>query len=135
MTLVQIREALSEAAGGITGLTATAYVTDQIVGPQVTVARQQIDYNVNVGGGTKHTYNFVVSVYVARTMFEAWQAFLDELAEYTGATSMRAALEADDVATAAGADYVWVKSAAPITERTVGAVTYLIEDFEIEVVA
>jgi hypothetical protein len=134
MTIVQIREALAEAAEGITGLTVSAYVTDQVVGPQATVARQQIDYDLTLGG-TKHTYGFVVSVYVARSAFEAWQAFLDELAEYTGATSMRAALEADDVATAAGADYVWVKSAAPITERTVGAVTYLIEDFEIEVVA
>ena len=133
MSLTTIRQALADALEGVEGLTVSPYVTDQVLTPHAMVALRGIDYDLVFGRGAD-TYNFVVSVYVSRTLEDEQQALLDRIADPTDASCLKALLEADAVVSAAGVDYIRVRSVNQIDEKLVGALPYLFVDYELEVV-
>lgn len=133
MTIATIRSALADALDGIDDLRAVAYVTDQVNVYQAVVIRKEIDYDLVFARGGD-TYNFTVRVYGPRAAEDAAQAFFDTLCEPSGATSIKTVLEADAVKTAAGVDYVRVRTAGEVGEAVVGDTSYLAIEFGIEVV-
>ena len=131
-TIAQVRQALSDAVDGITGLRSAPYVPDQINPPQAVVWDTGIDYDLVLGRGAD-TYDFRVVVYVNRTAEVAAQKLLDTLREPTGSTSLKTVVEAD-AGLAALVDYAQVKSVSPVQVATVGQVEYLTVEFAIEIV-
>ena len=133
MTIATIRGAIKDAAKGLTELRALAYAPDQIEGPQAIVELHGITYDFTFGRGD--TYDMKLSIYVPRSNLIGAQKRLDEFSEPSGAKSIKATLEAEAVATAAGADYIRVRSMTGPSLAQMGAAEFLMVEFELEVVA
>lgn len=136
MSLATVREAMSDALDAIDGLRAVPYVQDQVAASQAVVARGEVTYHLVFGESatTQHTYLFTVSVYANRTAERSAQVYLDTLVDASDDNSVPAALEAKATATAAGADYIFVRTASPVGVATIGAIDYLTVEFEVEAV-
>ena len=129
-----VREALAAAVAGVEVIgRCDAWVPSNINAPQGVVMDGPVDYDLVLGGGADETV-FVVQVYVSRTSDRKAQQLLNDVKQPTGDRSVKAALEADAVATAAGVDYVVVERASEPKAVNIGGADYLFVDFDVEVV-
>src|SRR4051794_12981588 len=92
-----IRSAMATALATIDGLRATAYEPDQIKPPLAVVGDVAINYDETFGSAADrcHKLTIAVRVYVPRANDKAGQDRLDGYVSPTGASSIKAALEAD----------------------------------------
>lgn len=92
-----IRGAIASTLDAIEGLRAVAYEPDKISPPTAVVGDVSIDYDQTFGTAAArcHKLDITVRVYVARATDRAGQDRLDEYVSPTGASSIKAALEAD----------------------------------------
>lgn len=132
-TLSVIRDALGEALETLPGWNVARYVPDAVTTPQLVIASGGVTYDVTMGRGADEL-RLVVSAYVSRTAEGDQQALLDELLEPDGVGSLKEAVEAASVSTDAGVHYFRVRSASAPDGQTVGALPYVLMDFEVEVV-
>lgn len=132
MTIATVRDALGDALETISGLTAARYVPDQVVSPVAVVRAGRTNYDIVFGRGADE-WSYLIDVYVARTAEQTGQEFLDNLREPSGSGSLKTVLEADSVATAAGVDYIRVRTASEVNTATVANTTYLTVTWEVEV--
>lgn len=132
MTIAAARAAMADALDGITGLMSAGWMTDNVNPPCAVVMLDAVDYDL-VLGGSKQEWTYTVDVYAGRVAEVESQKRLDEYREPSGSTSVKAALQADAVATAAGVDYINVRSVGQVGVATVGGVDYLTVRFTVEV--
>lgn len=92
-----IRTAMATALDGISGLRAKAYEPDSIAPPLAVVGDVAINYDETFGSAADrcHRLAITVRVYVPRANDKAGQDRLDGYVSPTGASSIKAALEAD----------------------------------------
>lgn len=127
--IAEVRTAIAAAVESV--VKATPYVTDQVNVPQATVARGEILYDDTMDGTA--AYEYVVTVFVARTSIQDAQSYLDELAEPQGVTSLKEALESH-TGLADLVDYAVVTRASPPRNEVVGETQYLAADFFVKAV-
>lgn len=132
MTIATVRDALGDALETISGLTASRYVPDQVVGPIAVVRRGRVNYDIVFARGADE-WQWFIDVYHARTAEQTAQEYLDALCEPSGSGSLKTVLETASVATAAGADYIRVRTASEVNTATVANTTYLTVTWEVEV--
>ncbi len=114
------------------GLRCSEYVVDQVNPPMGMIHLQDIDYDLVFEDGPA-TYQFWLTVYLARANEKGTQALADGYAEPTGATSVKAAVETAAVAAAMGVDVINVRKCNGMGPAKIGEVDYLAIRFEIEV--
>lgn len=137
MTIAQVRQALSDAADGLSDLRAAPYMPDQINPAQAVVLAGDWDPRyVMAEGKTKR--EFIVRVFAGRTADTAAHKLLDTFSELSGATSMVAAIHASTGLNGANggtyADYAEVVGVSGVLTVTVGTIDYLAMDWTTEVV-
>ena len=93
-TVSQVATGLANNLATISGLRTSAFQPEQLNPPFAFPTLNRIEYHKAFGGGDvvmDWTVNVIVGRYVDRNAFET----LDGLLSYSGATSIRAAIEAD----------------------------------------
>lgn len=93
-TVSQISAALKQAIGTIPGLRVYDYQPDQLNPPVAIVGLTQVTYHRAFQGGDA-VHQYLVTVVVSRPSERSGQTQLDGFASYSGASSIRAAVEAD----------------------------------------
>lgn len=123
---------MGTALSTISGLNVSAYMTDSIKPPQAMIDFHP-DYDL-VFGGSKDTYNYVVSIYTQRDNEQSSQKLLDTYRDPNDTSSVKYVLE-NNATLAAAVDYAWVRRCSPVEVVLVGTVEYLRVNFDVEVVA
>lgn len=99
MDIYAVREAIATAVDGLQiqdselYVTATAYTPDAIVAPHFFIAEYEVDYNKTMGGLTMVTYT--CRVLLTANDEESSQRAVDSLFNPSGATSLKAVIEAE----------------------------------------
>jgi hypothetical protein len=93
-TISQVRTGLATSLGTITGLHVRDYIPDQIIDPLAVVAPSTFTYHAAMQGGLMQM-EFSVMLIVSRVSDRVAQSRLDGFASYSGASSVRAAVESD----------------------------------------
>lgn len=132
-SVTEIKTGIANALDNITGLRAYAQQPDNVNAPFAWPMLESITYNGAMRGGLV-THIFNVSVVVGRSAERTAQTALDGYLSYEGATSVRAALEADR--TLGGVvQNLLVESASNISTLDGNDTTYLMVDFRVVVYA
>lgn len=130
-----MRAALAAACSDVSGLNASAYVTDQVNVPQAIVG---VEYDFDpqlVYGESKCAHRFTVTVFAGRIAEQAAQELLDSYVELAGTGSLIAAIQGDTALNdGSTADYAKVVEVIGPTERIVNGITYLAAELILEVV-
>lgn len=92
--LSAIRTALAEKIGSINGLRTAATVPDQVNPPIAVIIPERVTYDEAYARGLV-VYTFIVQVVVGKVSERTAQNRLDGFVNPTGATSIKAAIEAD----------------------------------------
>lgn len=92
--LSAIRTALAEKIGSIIGLRTAATVPDQVNPPIAVIIPERVTYDEAYARGLV-VYTFIVQVVVGKVSERTAQNRLDGFVNPTGATSIKAAIEAD----------------------------------------
>jgi hypothetical protein len=132
-SIATMRTALAEALTALDGWNVDPYFVDDVVTPHLVIGAVSMSYDLTMGRGSD-VPTITVSAYVSRSAEAQQQARLDELLEPAGTSSLKEAVETQAVFDAAGVHYFRVRSATAVDERSVGALPYLVVDFEIEAV-
>ena len=132
-TVTEIKEGIATALRTISGLRAYAQQPDNVNAPFAWPMLDSITYNGAMRGGLV-THIFNVSVVVGRSAERTAQTALDGFLSYEGATSVRAALEADRTLGGVVQDLL-VESASNISTLDGNDATYLMVDFRVVVYA
>jgi hypothetical protein len=130
-TVSKAAQALKRALQRIPDLRVYEFIPDTINVPMALVALEEATYHRAFGGGDVN-YRFVVTVVVGRTSERVAQQQLDEFLSYSGAKSVRQAIETDpdwdcDVQT------LMVERAGNLQPLTVNESSYLSVDFTVQV--
>lgn len=131
MSLETYREALAAAVGSIEGLRCTPYLTDQVNPPQAMIDLE-VNYDLTFARGAD-VLNVFVMVFDQRKSERSAQKRIDEWRDGGSTTSIKYVVE-NDTGLAAECDYTRVVSAGRPTVVTVGAVDYLMIEFQMEAV-
>jgi hypothetical protein len=121
-TITQIRQAIAAVVDNITGLNVHAHWPGQISTPAAVVRRKQTRFGVDFDGSDDSTY--AVSVYVAATD-PAVQDTLDAYLSTSGATSVKAILEAASPTLTGVVQFFNVESIDEEGITTISGVEYL----------
>ncbi len=127
-----IRSAMVTALQTISGLRATAYITESIH-PPIAMLDYEAVYDLTFGRGAD-VYNFKVKVFSQRTGEKQSQVFLDTLRDPTNTAGVKQTLE-DNAALQALVDYVAVRRVGFVEPVDIGQEKYLTVEFDVEVVA
>lgn len=127
-TIADVRAALALAVEAV--VKATPYQTDQVNTPQAMIVRGDISYDDDFDGSA--AYEYIITVYAARRVVHA-QEYLDELAEPSGTTSLKAVVEAHEGLRDL-VQYAVVTSASPVRLENVGEAQYLAADWIVKVI-
>lgn len=131
--LSQIRDAMGTALAAVPNLRVRPLIPSLVTPPMAVVQPQQIEYDLNAQRGLNR-YTFTVTVFVTKADDRAAQLRVDPFVSPTGATSVKAALEADR--TLAGTvDTLRVTNVSNYSSTDANDVLYLAVDFEVEVYA
>ena len=131
MSIQTIRDGLKARLETITGLRAADTVPEQINPPIAVISVGTIDYSQSFGGTGLTAFNFVVTVFVSRPSTRTGQNLLDDYMEPSGATSVKAALEAVPGLSGASQD-VYVSGVNNVGSVTLeDSNTYLTADFAV----
>lgn len=132
-TVGEVSEAIRTALRNVDGLRVIEYIPDSLNPPMATVGIDTVVYHGAFGAGNP-LYNFTVNLVVARASERMAQKRLDEFLSYSGAMSIRQALEVDP--TLCGTvQTCQVVSGGNVTNINVNEVIYLSVEFDIEVYA
>ena len=93
MGLYEIRQALATQLATIDGLRTAGFMPDKVTVPQAIVGEVEIDFDLTMHRGCDK-YEFKIRVYASRADDKAGQKKLDSYLAGSGATSIKAALEA-----------------------------------------
>ena len=132
-TVTQIKEGLQTRLATISGLRAYAQQPDNVNAPFAWPMLESITYNGAMGGGLI-THIFNVSVVVGRAAERSAQNALDGYLSYSGASSVRAAIEADRTLGGVVQNLI-VETASNISTLDANDATYLMVDFRVVVYA
>jgi hypothetical protein len=132
-SVTDIKTGLANALATIPGLRSYAQQPDNLNAPFAWPMLESITYNGAMRGGLV-THIFVVSVVVGRSAERTAQTALDGYLSYEGATSVRAALEADR-SLGGVVQNLLVESASNISTMDGNDATYLMVDFRVVVYA
>lgn len=133
MSIATIRDGLATNLQTITGLRATAEVTDNPTPPIAIVQLNRVDYDNAFNKGLT-IYNFVISVVVGRASERTAQDRLNTFATPSGASSIKLAVQSDR--TLGGSAYdVRVSEMQNIGAVLLGGENYLAADFAVQVYA
>ena len=130
-SVTDIKTGIANALGTITGLRAYAQQPDNVNAPFAWPMLDSITYNGAMRGGLI-TNVFTVSVVVGRSAERTAQTALDGYLSYEGATSVRAALEAD-LTLGGVVSNLLVESAGNIATMDGNDAVYLMVDFRVVV--
>jgi len=130
-SVTDIKTGIANALGTITGLRAYAQQPDNVNAPFAWPMLDSITYNGAMRGGLI-TNVFTVSVVVGRSAERTAQTALDGYLSYEGATSVRAALEADRTLGGVVSNLL-VESAGNIATMDGNDAVYLMVDFRVVV--
>ena len=131
--LSAIRTALAEKIGSINGLRTAATVPDQVNPPIAVIIPERVTYDEAYARGLV-VYTFIVQVVVGKVSERTAQNRLDGFVNPTGATSIKAAIEADKSL----GGVVFDSRVTEMTTYTVvqiGDIAYLSCEFRITVLA
>ena len=128
-SVTDIKTGISNALATIPGLRAYAQQPDNVNAPFAWPMLDSITYNGAMGGGLI-TNVFTVSVVVGRSAERTAQTALDGYLSYEGATSVRAALEADRTLGGVVSNLL-VESAGNIATMDGNDAVYLMVDFRV----
>lgn len=126
-----VRAGMVTALQTISGLRASAYVTETI-NPPMALIDYEANYDLTFGRGA-HTFMFKVKVFAQRTGEKQSQVFLDTLRDPTNTAGVKQTLE-DNAALAALVDYVAVRRVGFVEPVDIGQAQYLTVEFDVEVV-
>jgi hypothetical protein len=133
VSIATIRDGLATNLQTITGLRATAEVTDNPTPPIAIVQLNRVDYDNAFNKGLT-IYNFVISVVVGRASERTAQDRLNTFATPSGASSIKLAVQSDR--TLGGSAYdVRVSEMQNIGAVLLGGENYLAADFAVQVYA
>lgn len=130
-TVSEAAAALKTALGTITGLRVVDYLPDQVNPPTALVGIDTVNYHGAFRNGDA-TYTYTVTVVVSRASERTAQQKLDAFLSATGATSVRAAIEADPTLGGVIQTCV-VPTAGNIQVLNINDVMYLTVDFTVTV--
>ena len=130
MTLKQQREALVDVCESV-GLTATGYITDDIQTPAAVISRGVVEYDQTMGRGSDQVL-WKIIVVVERTDEIGAQDDLDDWVDPEGAQMLKTALETTAVFQAADVHYFRLRTASEVQVFTMGSLTYLSVEFDVE---
>lgn len=133
MSITAIRDGLVTNLATISGLRTAAEIPDNPSPPVAVVQLQSVDYDGAFGQGLT-TYNFLVSVIVARPAEREAQRRLNAYASSTGDSSVKLAIESDKTLSGNAYD-VRVVNMTNIGAVLLGEATYLAADFVVTVYA
>ena len=132
-TFSELRTALATQLATIRGLRTAATVPDNPAPPVAVIVPVNVEYDVSFGRGTD-LYTFSVLLIVGRMSERAAQTTLDAYINPTGATSVKAAINADP--TLGGAcQSARVTNMVNYGSLIVGDTEYLSADFQITIYA
>lgn len=133
MSIATIRDGLATNLQTITGLRATADITDNPTPPIAIVQLNRVEYDNAFNKGLT-IYNFVISVVVGRASERSAQDRLNAFATPSGASSIKLAVQTDR--TLGGSAYdVRVSEMQNIGAVLLGGENYLAADFAVQVYA
>ncbi len=133
MSIATIRDGLATNLQTITGLRATADITDNPTPPIAIVQLNRVEYDNAFNKGLT-IYNFVISVVVGRASERTAQDRLNAFATPSGASSIKLAVQSDR--TLGGSAYdVRVSEMQNIGAVLLGGENYLAADFAVQVYA
>jgi hypothetical protein len=133
VSIATIRDGLATNLQTITGLRATADITDNPTPPIAIVQLNRVEYDNAFNKGLT-IYNFVISVVVGRASERSAQDRLNAFATPSGASSIKLAVQTDR--TLGGSAYdVRVSEMQNIGAVLLGGENYLAADFAVQVYA
>lgn len=128
-----IRDALKTRLRTITGLSTYTYFPGSLNGPAAVIQRNVTNYDATMADGSDD-WEYIATLMVPWADPKVAQAAMSKYLDRTGATSIKAVIEAED--TLGGVvDFAVVKTASEEVIRTIGEVEYLAVDFTIGVTA
>jgi hypothetical protein len=114
-------------------LRVSAYVPDNPNPPMAIISPQSIEYHKSFANGF-NTYNFVVSIFVARVSERTAQNSLDAYCASTGSSSIKSAIESDRTLSGRAYDLI-VSDMRNYGSVIIGDNTYLTAEFDCAVQA
>ena len=132
-TVSEVSVALRDALKSVPGLRVVEYIPDSLNPPMATVGVDTVVFHGAFGAGNPR-YVFTVSLVVARASDRTAQKRLDDYLSYSGAQSIRAAIEKDPTLGKC-VQTCQVVSGGNITNINVNDVIYLSMEFTVEVYA
>lgn len=130
-TTTQVADGIKTALATVTGLRTFSYQPEQVNPPIAFPILNSVDYHMAFGGGDV-TQDWTIMVIVGRYLDRVAHANLDAYLNYAGATSIRAAIEADK--TLGGVCQTLVlESAANINSLAVAEADFLSIEFQLTV--
>lgn len=132
-SLTELREGIAENLSTIVGLRVSAYVPDNPNPPMAIISPQSIEYHKSFANGF-NTYNFVVSIFVARVSERTAQNSLDAYCASTGSSSIKSAIESDRTLSGRAYDLI-VSDMRNYGSVIIGDNTYLTAEFDCAVQA
>ena len=130
-TVSQVATGLATRLATISGLRTSAYQPEQLNPPFAFPTLNRIEYHRAFAGGDvvmDWTVNVIVGRYVDRNSF----AILDDYLSYSGAKSVRAAIEGDPTLGGVCSTLI-VRSGADITSLDAGGAQFLVIQMQVEV--
>lgn len=132
-SIVAIRDGLAANLGTISGLRAFSYMPDRVSVPAAIVGEVGIDFDLTFGRGLDQ-FAITVRVYVSKASDRAGQDKLDGYLAGSGASSIKAAIEADKTLGGA-AQTLKVVAVTGYGVYEVGGVDYLGAEFSVVIYA
>ena len=130
----QVKDGLKAAIETISGLRAFDYQPDQVNPPFAFPTLDEIRFHQTGFGTGGVVMDFTVTVVVFRSSERIAQDDIDKFTAFSGAQSIRAAIEADRTLGGVASDVI-VNSASNITNLDANDTTYLTIDFKVIVYA
>ena len=128
-TVSEAADAIKTALRAVPGLRVYDYVPDTVNTPMAMLALEEAIYHRAFGGGDVN-YRFLVTVLVGRTSERQAQSRLDDFMSYSGAQSIRQAVE-NDAAWKKCVQTLVVERGGNLQPITINDVTYLSVDFTV----
>jgi hypothetical protein len=131
-TISQVSEGIKTRLLTVSGLRVLDYMPDTVNPPLAFINLTKIEYHRAFGaGGVQFTYT--VGVVVGRVSERSGQARLDDYMSYSGAQSIRAALEGD-LTLGGVVDSLILSDSANVSSLTIGDANFIAVDFSLLVI-
>lgn len=132
-TIAEVRSGLAAACATVSGVSVSAYPTDQIVTHTVYVHRLPFDPRL-VFTGTKAEHDFRLTVYANRASEVTAAAWLEALCELSGGGSLIAAVQTGSNWGSVSVDYASVVNVGEVQVTEVAGVAYFVVSLDVKVV-